>query len=300
MVLLFSLLLDALMGDPKPLWRRIPHPVVVFGRVISTLDGALNTGGFRKEKGAAAILLLAGLAAGVGALIEAAPLEPLPQVLAAAVLLAQKSLVDHVSAVAAGLRQSLAEGRAAAGEIVGRDLEAGDEAAVARAAVESAAENFSDGLVAPVFWFALLGLPGLFAYKMVNTADSMIGHRTERHERFGWAAARLDDLLNLAPARLSALLIALAALSPRAALVALRDGRRHRSPNAGWPEAAMAGALGLAVSGPRAYHGKMTDQPWINPEGRREAGPADIDATVALLWKAWGIVLLAAAVAALA
>ncbi|MFN3260918.1 MAG: adenosylcobinamide-phosphate synthase CbiB [Pikeienuella sp.] len=300
MVLLFSLLLDALMGDPKPLWRRIPHPVVVFGRVISTLDGALNTSGFRKEKGAAAILLLAGLAAGVGALIEAAPLEPLPQVLAAAVLLAQKSLVDHVSAVAAGLRQSLAEGRAAAGEIVGRDLEAGDEAAVARAAVESAAENFSDGLVAPVFWFALLGLPGLFAYKMVNTADSMIGHRTERHERFGWAAARLDDLLNLAPARLSALLIALAALSPRAALVALRDGRRHRSPNAGWPEAAMAGALGLAVSGPRAYHGKMTDQPWINPEGRREAGPADIDAAVALLWKAWGIVLLAAAVAALA
>lgn len=300
MVLVFALLLDALMGDPKPLWRRLPHPVALFGRAISALDGALNKGGFRKEKGAAAILLLAALAAGLGALIEAAPFEPLPQVLAAAVLLAQKSLVDHVSAVAAGLRQSLAEGRKAAGEIVGRDLEAADEAGVARAAVESGAENFSDGLVAPVFWFALLGLPGLFAYKMVNTADSMIGHRTERHERFGWAAARLDDLLNLVPARLSALLIALAALSPRAALVALRDGRRHRSPNAGWPEAAMAGALGLALSGPRAYHGAKTDQPWINPEGRREAAPADIDAAVALLWKAWGIVLLAAAFATLA
>ncbi len=300
MVLLFALLLDALMGDPKQLWRRVPHPVVLFGRAISALDGALNKGGFRKEKGAAAILLLAALAAGLGALIEAAPFEPLPQVLAAAVLLAQKSLVDHVSAVAAGLRRSLAEGRGAAGEIVGRDLAAADEAGVARAAVESGAENFSDGLVAPVFWFALLGLPGLFAYKMVNTADSMIGHRTERHERFGWAAARLDDLLNLVPARLSALLIALAALSPRAALVAVRDGRRHRSPNAGWPEAAMAGALGLALSGPRAYHGAMTDQPWINPDGRREAGPADIDAAVALLWKAWGIVLLAAAFAALA
>lgn len=300
MVLVFALLLDALMGDPKPLWRRLPHPVALFGRAISALDGALNKGGFRKEKGAAAILLLAALAAGLGALIEAAPFEPLPQVLAAAVLLAQKSLVDHVSAVAAGLRRSLAEGREAAGEIVGRDLEAADEAGVARAAVESGAENFSDGLVAPVFWFALLGLPGLFAYKMVNTADSMIGHRTERHERFGWAAARLDDLLNLVPARLSALLIALAALSPRAALVALRDGRRHRSPNAGWPEAAMAGALGLALSGPRAYHGAKTDQPWINPEGRREAAPADIDAAVALLWKAWGIVLLAAAFATLA
>jgi adenosylcobinamide-phosphate synthase len=300
MVLLFALLLDALMGDPKQFWRRVPHPVVLFGRAISALDGALNKGGFRKEKGAAAILLLAALAAGLGALIEAAPFEPLPQVLAAAVLLAQKSLVDHVSAVAAGLRRSLAEGREAAGEIVGRDLEAADEAGVARAAVESGAENFSDGLVAPVFWFALLGLPGLFAYKMVNTADSMIGHRTERHERFGWAAARLDDLLNLVPARLSALLIALAALSPRAALVALRDGRRHRSPNAGWPEAAMAGALGLALSGPRAYHGATTDQPWINPEGRREAAPADIDAAVALLWKAWGIVLLAAAFATLA
>ena len=300
MVLLFALLLDAVMGDPKPLWRRVPHPVVLFGRAVSALDGALNKGGFRKEKGAAAIFLLAGLAASLGALVEAAPFEPLPQVLAVAVLLAQKSLVDHVSAVAARLRRSLAEGREAAGEIVGRDLAAADEAAVARAAVESGAENFSDGLVAPVFWLVLLGLPGLFACKMVNTADSMIGHRTERHERFGWAAARLDDLLNLAPARLSALLIALAALSPLAALVALRDGRRHRSPNAGWPEAAMAGALGVALSGPRAYHGTMTDQPWINPKGRREAGPADIEAAVALLWRAWGVVLVAAAFAALA
>jgi adenosylcobinamide-phosphate synthase len=183
--------------------------------------------------------------------------------------------------------------------IVGRDTGPMDEPAVARAAVESAAENFGDGVVAPAFWLGVAGLPGLVAYKAVNTADSMIGHRTPRHEAFGWAAARLDDLLNLIPARLAALLVWLG--SPRWGdwPGIARDARRHRSPNAGWPEAAMARALGVALAGPRSYGGRMRDLAWVHPDGRRDAGAADIDAAVGVIWRAWALLLGGAVLLAL-
>ena len=175
--------------------------------------------------------------------------------------------------------------------IVGRDTAALEEPGVARAAIESAAENLSDGVIAPAFWFLVGGLPLMLVYKITNTADSMIGHRTPRHEEFGWASARFDDLLNLIPARLTALLIALAHgwTDPKPIL---RDAPLHRSPNAGWPEAAMAVVLDVALSGPRAYHGVMSAFPWVWPEGRRNAGPKDIDAACRALWRAWGLMLL--------
>jgi adenosylcobinamide-phosphate synthase len=196
-------------------------------------------------------------------------------------MLAGRSLYDHVVAVAAALETAgLDAARGAIAKIVGRDPHTLDQSAVSRAAIESAAENFSDGLVAPAMWFALLGLPGLFAYKAINTADSMIGHRTERYLDFGWASARLDDLANWLPARLSALLIAVAApigggSATSAIARAWREASRHRSPNAGWPEAAMAGALGVALLGPRRYEGTLSDDPFINAAGRT-ARPADI------------------------
>ncbi len=205
-----------------------------------------------------------------------------------AVLLAQRSLYDHVAAVRDALdRRGLAAGREAVSHIVGRDPESLDEYGVARAAIESLAENFSDGVVAPALFYALFGLPGIFVYKTANTLDSMIGHKTPRYLQFGWAAARLDDLLNLVPARLSGVLLAAAALAtPRArALPALRtmlrDARKHRSPNAGWPEAAAAGALDLALAGPRRYQGHVVNDPWLG-EGRARATPADIDRALRL------------------
>lgn len=219
------------------------------------------------------------------------------EAIAAATLFAQHSLVSHVRAVSDALaRHGIAAARAAVGRIVGRDVSVLDEAGVARAAIESAAENFSDGLVAPVFWYALLGLPGLLVFKMASTADSMIGHRSARHEAFGWAAARLDDLLNIVPARLSAVLFAAAAASiganPGGALVAAgRDASRHRSPNAGWPEAAAAGALGLKLGGPRRYGETTVEGTWLNGGGRAEATRADIAAVIRLVDAAWVLVL---------
>ncbi|MDO9499073.1 cobalamin biosynthesis protein, partial [Falsiroseomonas sp.] len=166
-----------------------------------------------------------------------------------------------------------------------------DEPAVARAAIESAAENLSDGVIAPAFWFLIGGLPLMLVYKITNTADSMIGHRTPRHEAFGWASARFDDLLNLIPARLTAVLIAVSHGWTHARPI-LRDAPLHRSPNAGWPEAAMAVVLNIALSGPRAYHGVMAEFPWVWPEGRRNAGPADVEAACRALWRAWGLMLV--------
>ncbi|PRD40099.1 UNVERIFIED_CONTAM: cobD [Trichonephila clavipes] len=174
-----------------------------------------------------------------------------------------------------------------------------DAPAVARAAIESAAENLSDGVIAPLFWYLVAGLPGLLLYKITNTADSMIGHRTPRHEAFGWAAARFDDLLNLIPARLTAFLLALAHWRPDATRIILRDAPLHRSPNAGWPEAAMAVVLGIALSGPRSYHGEMRTFPWVHPEGRRAPGPAEIEAACTALWRAWGAMLALAVLLAL-
>jgi adenosylcobinamide-phosphate synthase len=258
----------------------------------------------RRLRGCLATGLLVGAAAAAGivlALLLAMAPRPIAvpiEAAIAAIFLAQKGLLDHVGAVAHRLSAGgLAGGREAVAQIVGRDVSVLDEPGVARAAIESLAENFSDGVAAPVFWYALLGLPGLLVYKAVNTADSMIGHRSARYEAFGWAAARLDDLLNLVPARLSAALIVVAAAmtgrgAMRAAATALRDARLHKSPNAGWPEAAVAGALGLAIGGPRRYDTLAVDGAWLNPGGRPEADAADINAAIRLVEAAWTILLV--------
>ncbi|WP_172330768.1 adenosylcobinamide-phosphate synthase CbiB [Mangrovicoccus sp. HB161399] len=296
-----ALIIDALLGEPDFLWRRLPHPAVLMGRAVSALDRGWNRGSARRIKGVAALLVLVTGAFGLGLAIEALPLGPVWSVLCAAVLLAQKSLCQHVAAVAAALRQGLPEGRQAVAMIVGRDTRDMDASAIGRGAIESAAENLSDGVVAPAFWYLLLGLPGILAYKAVNTADSMIGYRTPRHEAFGWAAARFDDLVNLVPARLTALIIAALWSLWGAAGAIIAEARRHRSPNAGWPEAAASRALGIALSGPRSYDGVMRDYPYVNPEGKREIGAAEIDASVGLLWRVWaallGLALLIAAIA---
>lgn len=292
LALCLAMVLDAVFGEPKWLWDRVPHPAVVMGRLIGGADRRFNCGAARKAKGILLVIVLVIGAAALGLVLRQIPLV---EILLGAVLLAQKSLVEHVKAVARGLERSLAEGRHAVSMIVGRDTSELDEAAVARGAIESAAENFSDGVIAPAFWFLVAGLPGILVYKVVNTGDSMIGYRTERHREFGWAAARLDDLLNLIPARLTALL-----LFPWGKPLSLwreivTEARRHRSPNAGWPEAALSRSLGVALSGPRAYHGEMRDYPWVNPDGR-EASPRDIDAACARLWAAWAFVLICVAV----
>ena len=175
--------------------------------------------------------------------------------------------------------------------IVGRDPENLDENAVARSAIESAAENFSDGVIAPAFWFLIFGLPGIMAYKIINTADSMIGYRNERYEDFGWAAARLDDIVNWVPARITGALICLAHWSKAGWDTMQADAHHHRSPNAGWPEAAMAGVLGIAISGPRSYNGTMTTLPWVNGASRKPLSPMDIEAAVRVLWQSWYVAI---------
>jgi adenosylcobinamide-phosphate synthase len=298
MILVAAMLLDAAFGEPKLIWDRIPHPAVLMGRLIAALDARFNRGTQRRLKGTA---VTAGLTFGAlvtGGLIHLIPDHGIIETLTVAILLAQKSLVDHVRAVATGLRHSLAEGKAAVAMIVGRDTAPMRGPDVARAAIESAAENLSDGVTAPIFWYLIAGLPGLLMYKTINTADSMIGHLTPRHAEFGWASARFDDLLNLIPARLSALLIALTHGWVDPAPI-LRDAPKHRSPNAGWPESALAPVLNVALCGPRSYNGQMRDFPWVWPEGRRDAGPADIDATCAALWRTWAAMLAIAVLAAL-
>ena len=293
-----ALILDALFGEPDWLWRRLPHPAVLLGRLVGALDDRLNRGGGRRAKGVLALIALIAFAATVGWVITILPLSPLAEIIVAAILLAQRSLADHVAAVAAGLDESVEAGRAAVAHIVGRDTAAMDEPAIARAAIESGAENFSDGIVAPAFWFAVGGLPAMLAYKAINTADSMIGYRTERHEAFGWAAARLDDLVNLPASRLSALLISLSALSAAPFSAAMRGAHLHRSPNAGWPEAAMASCIDVALAGPRVYHGTPTDDPFVNPEGRKTIGAAEVRDAVRVLWRAWAVLLALTLVAA--
>lgn len=311
LVLLVALAVDAIVGDPDGVWRRVPHPVAWIGQAIAWLDLSLN----REEDGprrrrilgtvALAMLLGVGLLAGaaVDAVLRTLPGHPWVSGILASVLIAQNSLYTHV----ARIRDAFASGglpaaRRAVAMVVGRDPDALDEAGVCRAAIETTAENLSDGVVAPAFWMALLGWPGLVAYKVVNTADSMIGHRTPRHRDFGWASARFDDLVNLVPARLSGLLLSLAAplgggATGRSLRVMLRDARLHRSPNAGWPEAAMAGALGVALAGPRRYPGYVVEDPVLNAGGRTAATPADVGAALRVM--AGACALLAVAVAGL-
>jgi adenosylcobinamide-phosphate synthase len=290
LLLLAALVLDPVVGELPGAVRFLPHPIRLVGRVIAWFDTRLN----REKRGERArlvrgiftvVVLIAGAASmgfALAVVLRALRFGWAIEIVIVSVLLAQRSLFDHVAAVAVGLTEGgLSGGREAVRHIVGRDPQSLDEYGVARAAIESLAENFSDGVVAPALWYALFGLPGLFVYKTANTLDSMIGHKSPRYLNFGWAAARLDDALNLVPARLSGVLLAAAALVAPQARVApafrimLRDAGKHRSPNAGWPEAATAGALDLALAGPRRYHGHIVDDPWLG-DGRARATSADI------------------------
>lgn len=304
-----ALALEAAAGYPGAALRAIGHPVMWVGALIGWMDRAWNRDGSgpgtRRLKGVLAVLALLAASAGPAALLQAvsamlpSALSLLLLAVAASTLLAQRSLWSFVAAVGEALRGGgLPAGRAAVAHIVGRNPDTLDEPAVLRAAIESLAENFSDGVVAPAFWGALLGLPGIAAYKAVNTADSMIGHLTPRHRAFGWASARLDDVVNLPASRLAAGWIVLAAcLHPGASArqawrAAWRDAGRHRSPNAGWPEAAMAGALGLRLAGPRVYGETRVDDAWMG-DGRAEAGLGDLDRALSLYRTACGLQIAA-------
>jgi adenosylcobinamide-phosphate synthase len=296
-ILAAALVIEALAGYPPWLFRAIGHPVTWIGALIGTLDRLMNREEHshqdRRRAGILALLAVLAVTGAAAMLVSGlcASLDVLgvvPLAFAASTFIAQRSLHEHVAAVAAGLEEGgLSGGRAAVAMIVGRNPESLDEAGVARAAIESLAENFSDGVSAPAFWLGIGGLPGIALYKAINTADSMIGHRNPRHESFGWAAARLDDLVNLPASRLTAgLIIGAAAFDgmarARASLDAVRRyARHHRSPNAGWPEAAMAGALGIRLAGPRTYGDQVVEDRWMG-HGRAEANAADIRAALRL------------------
>ncbi len=307
--MLVALAIDAAIGWPERLHRRIGHPVSWIGALIAALDRCWNrpqdTAPRRRLLGAVAALLVIALTAGIAAALQRGLPAGWPGVLLAGVLawplVALRSLDAHVAAVARPLaRGDIDAARARVAMIVGRDPARLGAAGIARAATESLAENSSDGIVAPIFWGALAGLPGIAAYKAINTLDSMIGHRTARYAAFGWAAARIDDLANLVPARLTALLLALASARPRAALACVaRDARRHRSPNAGWPEAAMAGALGVRLSGPRRYADRVADEPWLNADAP-DPEAADLDRALGLHRRAMALLALVLALIALA
>jgi adenosylcobinamide-phosphate synthase len=311
-LLVVALGLEALLGWPDALHRVIRHPVVWIGALIALLERHLNNPArselLRRLGGIVALIVLLVAVWYVVSLIRIAIHALLPfdgwilEAVLAASLLASRNLWNHVIAVARGLEQDGIEGgRAAVTMIVGRDPESLDEAGVGRAAIESLAENFSDGVVAPAVWLAVGGLPGIALYKAINTADSMIGHKSDRYRAFGWAAARLDDLVNLPASRLSALLLVLAAaLLPGASAggafkAVERDAGKHRSPNAGWPEAAMAGALELKLAGPRRYAEGLVEDHWMG-DGRSEATAADIRRALKLYAIA-GLLLFIAALA---
>ena len=283
-------MLEGFLGYPQALFHAIGHPVTWIGGLIARLDRSLNHKDWpffvRRLTGVVALLILLGVTGGIAVALDLGlgryAIGLLVIIVIAATLPAQRSLDDHVRAVADALEQGGVEGgRKAVSMIVGRKTDTLDEAGISRAAIESLAENFSDGVVAPIFWTACLGLPGGVLYKAINTADSMIGHKNEKYHAFGWAAARLDDLVNLPCSRLSALLFILASLFVRGAssinafTTVLRDARKHRSPNAGWPEAAMAGALGFALAGPRIYGETLVDDVYMG-KGRRDLTAADI------------------------
>ena len=314
LILILAFLIDAIVGDPYWIYRRIPHPVAIVGELIGCLEKRLNkpnaTERAKYFSGILAVVLVVASAVIFGWLIgyglRAISIDWIWMVEAVlvAVLVANRDLFDHVRHVAVGLDADLSAGRNAVAHIVGRDPETLDEAGVARAAIESVAENFSDGVVAPVLYYVLFGLPGILAYKAVNTLDSMVGHRNERYRSFGWAAARLDDLVNLPASRLAGGLIVLAAYflpgvyGSDAAVTMRRDARKHRSPNAGWPEAAMAGALSVALAGPRVYESCHVEDHWMG-SGRQDVRPQDIRRALrvyvlaGILCAALGVLILA-------
>ncbi|NIA67094.1 cobalamin biosynthesis protein CobD [Pelagibius litoralis] len=309
-ILLLAMVFDLLLGDPKWLYRLLPHPVVLIGRGIARLENLLNRQQLSRDRRillgllctAMVVLGCAAIGLALHSGLQKMPFGWILEAILASSLLAFRGLYDAVKAVANGLADSLEAGRSAVGHIVGRDPNSLDHAGVARAAAESAAENFSDGFVAPVFWYLLLGFPGLLAYKAINTLDSMIGHRNARYEAFGKGAAKLDDLANYLPARLAGLLFIVAALLVPGANAGsawrsmLRDAPRHRSPNAGWQEAALAGGLGLALAGPRHYAGQLVEDAWMG-DGRSAVTVEDLGRVLDLYLAAGGLLfaLLAAA-----
>ena len=309
LVLTAALLIDRFIGDPDWLWKRIPHPAALFGKALDMADKRFNRPEasplVKRRDGFLTVLALLMTAAGAGWVLSLAfwqlGLAGIGlEALTASVFLAQKSLADHVSAVVSALKdEGIAGGRKAVSMIVGRDPEHLDEAGVCRAAIESLAENSSDAVVAPAFWFLIGGLPGLLAYKMLNTADSMIGHMSAQHLDFGRFAAKLDDAANWIPARLTGLLICAAAVISGGAArggaaftVMLRDARLHSSPNAGWPEAAMAGALGLSLGGPRRYGADFVNAPVLNGAGRAKALVDDIFEALRHFWLTMSMLML--------
>ena len=300
--------IELTLGWPGPLFRLLRHPVVWIGALIDALEARLNRPGLpdavRCMLGCFSTLGVTAAAAGIAFLIS----RTLPdngigfalEALVGSAFIASRSLHDHVVAVARPLGAgNLTAARSGISMLVGRDWATMDQPEMARAALESLAENTSDGVVAPIFWGALFGLPGLVGYKAINTLDSMIGHRNERFAVYGGFAARVDDIVNLVPARLTGTLIVLAATSPEAWRVMIRDARRHRSPNAGWPEAALAGALGVRLSGPRTYAGRLSEEPWLNP-GAPDPSTRDVQRGLTIYRKALalGAVLLLAVVVA--
>lgn len=315
-ILFLALLIDRFIGDPQIVWDKVPHPVVLFGKAIELSEKKVNiptkSSYLKRRDGFVVMLLLLAMSGAIGYALHRLVgyfdiFGLVLEALAASIFLAQKSLADHVSAVALALKnEGLVEGRKAVSMIVGRDPQQLDEAGVCRAAIESLAENSSDGVVAPAFWYLIGGLPGLFAYKMLNTGDSMIGHMSERYRDFGRFTAKLDDVANWIPARLTGFLIVAASAvlngltkARNALSIMLRDARSHRSPNAGWPETAMAGALGLALGGPRRYGSDIANEPVLNGAGRRIATGADIDVALRHFWLSMTLLTLLAIIAAI-
>lgn len=313
MLAVLAMLIELGAGYPRWLTRAIGHPVIWIGALIGALDGAMNRdaqpAGRRRLAGMFALAIVLGSVGLIAWTVQhealRVPFGIILTAILASTLLAQRSLHRHVADVARALeKQGPEAGQRAVAHIVGRDTAALDEAGVARAAIESLAENFSDGVVAPIMWLAIGGLPGAALYKAINTADSMIGRRTPRHAAFGWAAARLDDLVNLPASRLSALFLVVAAAlhpgasAPQAWRALRRDAPHHRSPNAGYPEAAMAGALGRSLAGPRAYGGVEVKDALMG-DGRRTANAADIRRALSLYCAADAVLLVLVAALAI-
>ncbi|MEM9048056.1 MAG: cobalamin biosynthesis protein [Pseudomonadota bacterium] len=294
-MLLVALVLDALLGEPKWLWSRIPHPVVYVSQVIGRLDARFNDGTRLRLKGGLVVGLLV---LGTFILAEIVALIPdfgVLEMLGAAILIAFRDLSSRLIAVRRALAQGesgLETARALLGQIDSRDTVALSESGVARATIESGAAGFLEGLVAPAFWFLILGLPGLVAYRVVTIADSLIGHEDEQYFEFGRFAARLNHYLGWVPARIAGALLTVAGFSQSAGDVMVSDASLHVTPNAGWPEAAIAGALRIATSGPRSYDGEVTDDPWINARARRKLVVKDLRRAIRLLWRGWMLIVL--------
>lgn len=273
-----AMAVDVFLGWPAGLFAKVGHPVTWLAYLINLLDRSWNKSAestaLRRMAGTAAALVVIAVSVSLGWALQRGLASEWSRIIVLGAIawpfVALRSLYDHVADIVNPLQSGdLVAAREMVAKIVGRDPASLDNEGIARAAIESLAENTSDGIVAPVFWGALFGLPGIVGYKAINTLDSMIGHRTERYELFGWAAARIDDIANFIPARLTGILFVLLATRPsRAMSCLLRDAKRHRSIDAGWPEAAMAGALGVRLSGPRVYHGSITNEPWLNGQER--------------------------------